>query len=238
MPRVSQQFRALAVDYDDTLATGGRVEPAVFEALHRLKASGLGLLLVTGRELDDLRRVFPALPIFDRVVAENGGVLHRPETGDVRALCGAPSLRFLDLLRARNVVPLSVGQVIVSTREPQEVRVLEAIRELGLELEIIFNKGAVMILPSGVNKATGLRHALAELKLQAARVVAMGDAENDHAFLEACGYGVAVANAIPALKEHANLVTSGGAGVGVIEVVERLLSDGFGLPPSPSNLSP
>ena len=230
MPRLSNPFRALAVDYDDTLATAGTVDRTVLDALQRLKDSGLRLLLVTGRELDDLRRVFPALPIFDRVVAENGGVLYQPDTGHQRTLSEAPSQRFLDLLRARNVVPLSVGRVIVATREPQEVHVLEAIRELGLELEIIFNKGAVMILPSGVNKATGLRYALAELKLHSARVVAMGDAENDHAFLEASGYAVAVANAIPALKERANLVTDGAAGAGVVEVVDRLLSDGFRLP--------
>jgi hydroxymethylpyrimidine pyrophosphatase-like HAD family hydrolase len=228
MPRDSNRFRALAVDYDDTLATDGRVDPSVLEALRRVKDAGFHLLLVTGRELGDLRQVCPALSIFDRVVAENGGVLHRPETGDERALSEAPSQPFLDLLRGKNVVPLSVGRVIVATREPQEARVLEAIRELGLELEIIFNKGAVMILPSGVNKATGLRHALAALKLPAASVVGMGDAENDHAFLEACGYGVAVANAIPALKNRARLVTSGSAGAGVIEVVERLLSDGLG----------
>ena len=228
MPRDSNRFRALAVDYDDTLATDGRVDPSVLEALRRVKESGFHLLLVTGRELGDLRQVCPALSIFDRVVAENGGVLHRPDTGDERALSEAPSQPLLDLLRRKNVVPLSVGRVIVATREPQEARVLEAIRELGLELEIIFNKGAVMILPSGVNKATGLRHALAALKLPAASVVGMGDAENDHAFLEACGYGVAVANAIPALKNRARLVTSGSAGAGVIEVVERLLSDGLG----------
>jgi hydroxymethylpyrimidine pyrophosphatase-like HAD family hydrolase len=66
------------------------------------------------------------------------------------------------------------------------------------------------------------------LKLPAASVVGMGDAENDHAFLEACGYGIAVANAIPALKDRARLVTRGSAGAGVIEVVERLLSDGLG----------
>ena len=228
MTASSNRFRALAVDYDDTLATGGRVDPAVLDALKRLKDSGFRLLLVTGRELGDLRQVCPALAIFDRVVAENGGLLHRPDTGDQRTLGEAPSGSFLDLLRQKNVVPLSVGRVIVATREPQEARVLEAIRELGLELEIIFNKGAVMILPSGVNKATGLRHALAALKLPAASVVGMGDAENDHAFLEACGYGVAVANAIPALKSRARLVTGGAAGAGVIEVVERLLSDSLG----------
>ena len=60
---------------------------------------------------------------------------------------------------------------------------LEAIRDLGLELQVIFNKGAVMVLPSGVNKATGLDAALDELGLSPHNVVGVGDAENDHAFL-------------------------------------------------------
>ena len=72
---------------------------------------------------------------------------------------------------------------IVATWEPHETVVLEAIHELGLELQIIFNKGAVMVLPSGVNKATGLAAALEELRLSAHNVVGIGDAENDHAFL-------------------------------------------------------
>jgi HAD superfamily hydrolase (TIGR01484 family) len=62
------------------------------------------------------------------------------------------------------------------------VHVLETIRELGLELQVIFNKGAVMVLPSGINKATGLRAALDELQLSPHDAVAVGDAENDHAF--------------------------------------------------------
>ena len=60
---------------------------------------------------------------------------------------------------------------------------LEAIRDLGLELQIIFNKGAVMVLPAGVNKASGLAVALARLGLSPHNVVGVGDAENDHAFL-------------------------------------------------------
>ena len=79
---------------------------------------------------------------------------------------------------------------------------LEAIRDLGLELQIIFNKGAVMVLPSTVNKATGLAAALKRLKITPDSVVGVGDAENDHAFIKACGCGVAVANAIPSLEER------------------------------------
>jgi hypothetical protein len=44
----------------------------------------------------------------------------------------------------------------VATWEPHQATVLEAIRELGLEHHIIFNKGAVMVLPPGINKAAGL----------------------------------------------------------------------------------
>ena len=52
---------------------------------------------------------------------------------------------------------------------------LEAIRELGLELQIIFNKGAVMVLPAGVSKASGLEAALALLKLSPHNLVGIGD---------------------------------------------------------------
>jgi HAD superfamily hydrolase (TIGR01484 family) len=87
--------------------------------------------------------------------------------------------------------------VIVATWTPHEQVVLDTIRALGLELQVIFNKGAVMVLPSGVNKAFGLRAALAELALSAHNTVAIGDAENDHALLAECELGVAVDNALP-----------------------------------------
>jgi hypothetical protein len=124
----------------------------------------------------------------------------------------------------RGVVPLAVGKVIVATCEPNETIVLDVIRQLGLERQVIFNKGAVMILPSGMNKATGLDAALEELGLSAHNCVAIGDAENDHAFLGRAECGVAVANALPALKEKADLVTDGDHGRGVQELIERLLS--------------
>jgi hydroxymethylpyrimidine pyrophosphatase-like HAD family hydrolase len=90
-------------------------------------------------------------------------------------------------------------------------------------MQVIFNKGAVMILPSGVNKASGLAAALEELQVQPGRVVAIGDAENDHALLEFCGFAAAVANAIPALKERAAWVARSANGAGVIELIEYLI---------------
>jgi HAD superfamily hydrolase (TIGR01484 family) len=216
-------FRGLATDYDGTLAADGRVDDRAIAALERLRASGRKLLLVTGRELPELRAVFPHLGLFDRVVAENGALLHRPETGEAVALAPLLPAAFVARLRELRVTPLSTGRVIVATRVPHDEDVLAVIRELGLELQIIFNKGAVMVLPPGVNKASGLAAALEELSLSPRHVVAIGDAENDHAFLAACGCGVAVANALPMLKDEADWVTEGARGDGVIELVERLL---------------
>jgi hydroxymethylpyrimidine pyrophosphatase-like HAD family hydrolase len=115
--------------------------------------------------------------------------------------------------------------VIVATFEPHETTVLEVIRDLGLERQVIFNKGAVMILPSGVNKASGLREALSELAIDPSDTVGVGDAENDHALLELCGIGAAVANALPALKARADYVAKADHGAGVAEIIDRLLGD-------------
>ncbi len=217
-------YLALAVDYDGTIAHHGVVDEATLAALRRLRAGARRLLLVTGRELDDLRRVAPPLDLFDLVVAENGALLFGPASGEAVALADPPPARFVERLRAMEVAPLSVGASIVATWEPNETKVLAAIRELGLDLQITFNKGAVMVLPGGVTKASGLRAALERLELSPLNCAAIGDAENDLPFLEACGLGVAVANALPSVKERVALVTERDHGAGVAELVDRLLA--------------
>ncbi|HEX3654705.1 MAG TPA: HAD family hydrolase [Pirellulales bacterium] len=219
------RYLALATDYDGTLATDGVVDDLTLAALDRLCSSGRKLIMVTGRELDDLQRVFPALDLFDRVVAENGGLLYWPATGAEKLLSQTPPARLIETLRDRGVAPISIGRVIVATWQPHETIVLEVIRDLGLEYQVIFNKGAVMVLPTGINKATGLAAALEELGLSGRDVVGVGDAENDHAFLQACGCGVAVANAIDSLKADAAWVTAADHGAGVCELIDGLLAD-------------
>jgi HAD superfamily hydrolase (TIGR01484 family) len=219
------RYLALCCDYDGTIAHHGRVDEPTLAALKRLRESGRQLVLVTGRELDELQTVFPHLDLFARVVAENGALIYRPETREERLLDEAPPQSFVDKLVGRGVGPISVGRVIVATWEPHEKTVLETIRDCGLELQVIFNKGAVMVLPAGVNKATGLRAALAELNMSPHNAVGVGDAENDHAFLNICECAVAVANALPALKEKADIVTFADHGTGVAELIDEMLAD-------------
>ena len=217
------RYLALACDYDGTLASGGRVDGSVLQALERVRASGRRLILVTGRELPDLQRVFPRLDLFDLVVAENGALLYDPASREETPLAEPPPPQFAEELARRGVNPLSRGRVIVATWSPNETLVLQCIRELGLELQVIFNKGAVMVLPSGINKAFGLEEALTRLKLSRHNAVGVGDAENDHAFLDLCECSVAVANALPSVKADVDTVTAGDHGEGVVELVHRLI---------------
>ena len=217
------RYLALATDYDGTLATDGAVDRETVAALQRLAATGRKVILVTGRQLGDLLRVFPDATLCDVVVAENGAVLYRPANRETRILAPPPPAHFVEMLRRRGVKPIWVGQVVVATVEPNETAVTDVIRELGLDLQVILNKGSVMVLPASVDKATGLRAALAELALSPQSVVGIGDAENDQAFLAMCGCGVAVANALDGLKAGAKHVTRGEAGAGVREVIDELI---------------
>ena len=218
------QYRALATDYDGTLAHDGHVEPETLAACRRLKGSGRKLILVTGRELPELQSVFPDVGVCDAVVAENGGLLFWPGDGREEVLAEPPPAEFVAEATRRGVKPFSVGKVVFATWRPHETVVLEVIQSLGLESHIIFNKRAVMVLPSGVNKATGLCEALKRLEISSHHVVGVGDAENDHAFLDSCAVAAAVDNALPALKERCDLVLQAGHGAGVVELIERILS--------------
>jgi hydroxymethylpyrimidine pyrophosphatase-like HAD family hydrolase len=221
------KFLCLATDFDGTLAQHGDVQDSTVAALKQLRETGRRLVLVTGRELSDLSKVCPFIDIFDRIIAENGALLHNPADESSKILAPEPPEEFVEALRARGVSPLSIGLGIVATREVYSGVVAQMIRELNLPLQVILNKGALMILPTTVDKASGLRAALSELHLQPSEVVGVGDAENDIVFLRACGYSVAVANAIPALKEQVQLVTQARNGAGVEELIHKILTNEF-----------
>jgi hydroxymethylpyrimidine pyrophosphatase-like HAD family hydrolase len=218
------RYLALATDYDGTIATRGIVDEPTVTALARARTAGVRLILVTGRELNDLDTTFSRIDLFDRVVAENGGVLSEPASGNVRVLGPPPPSTLLAELQTRQV-PVFVGRTIVATYEPYERQLSTAIRELGLDWHVILNRGSAMALPSTIDKATGLQAALEDLQLSADRTVAVGDAENDEAFMDLCGAAVAVANALPAVKRRADAVMRGEAGTGVCELIDLILGD-------------
>ena len=98
------------------------------------------------------------------------------------------------------------GQVLVACAAADEPAASEVIRDLGLDCQLVRNRGELMILPAGVTKGTGLLETLGELGLSHHNTIGVGDAENDHSLLDVCEIGAAVANAVEAIRAHADTV--------------------------------
>jgi hypothetical protein len=221
------RYLALATDYDETLARHGQLADSTVLALEKFRASGRKTILVTGREIPDLKSVCHRLDLFDLIIGENGAVLVDPrkDLSRVKPLADAPPPQFARELRKLGVNPLSCGSVIVATLSDQYESVRSTIERLGLNLKIILNKGSLMVLPAGINKASGLRQALGALEIPAAKAWAIGDAENDIDFLLSAGCPAAVANALPSVKEKAIFISAREAGQGVEELIFKILSE-------------
>lgn len=217
-------YHILTVDYDGTLAKDNHVPSYIILALAKLKATGRKLVLATGRVLEDLLEIFPQHVLFDRIVAENGAVLYIPATKEIRLLAEKPPQELIGFMKDKHV-PLSTGHVIVSTWEPHQQQALDAVRLLGIEYQLIFNKGAVMILPPGINKASGLLEALRDLGVSSHNNVVIGDAENDHAMLMTAEFSAAVANALPKIKSTVDWISVKSYGDGVEELIDLIIKD-------------
>lgn len=222
------RYLALASDYDGVLARDGRPSGPALSAIERLRMSGRRAILITGRRLDSLRESCPNLSLFDYVVAENGAIVYEPRTSEETLLAKPPPTEFIERLKELGVDPLEIGRVIVATWMPHQVTVLQAIQEMGLELHIVFNRRAVMVLPAGVNKATGMEFALRKLGLSAHEVIAVGDAENDCSFLERSECSATVANGIPSIRKLVDIVTKGENGAGLEELIDELIANDLG----------
>jgi hydroxymethylpyrimidine pyrophosphatase-like HAD family hydrolase len=202
------RFSALACDYDGTLAFQDRIGPEALAALEHARQAGLRLVLVTGRTFFDLTRVCERLDLFDGVVAENGGVLYFPRAGILRDQAPPPPPRLLAELDHRGIW-YQVGRVIVATARADETSVREALAATRVTLELVYNRTALMLLPQGVSKGTGVRQVIRELGLSPHDVLALGDAENDHELFDVCGFAGCPGDAVPTLQERADWVFPG-----------------------------
>lgn len=218
------RYLALVTDYDGTLATAGNVSGTTLVAVQKLRGTGRHVILATGRRLDDLLAICPFIETFSYVVAENGAVVYEPISRETTFMAEPLSDRFINAVKDAKI-PVEVGAVILATHVPHQAKILEIIQQLGLELKIVFNRNAVMVLPAGINKAVGTKHALRRLGLSPHEIVAAGDSENDHSLLQLAECPVAVANALDAIKEVAAFVTRSPAGEGVIELIDELIAD-------------
>jgi HAD superfamily hydrolase (TIGR01484 family) len=221
------RYLAIATDFDGVVASRGRLSSVAITAIERLRASGRRAILVTGRRMANLSQSCPDLSPFDYVVAENGAVVYEPRSHEETLLARPIPTTFVERLKELGVDPVEVGKVIVSTWEPHQFTMLKVVQQLGLEVHIVFNRSAVMALPPGVNKATGLSYVLRKLGLSAHEVVGVGDSENDHSFLQLSECAATVANAVPSIRRIASRVAIGENGAGLAELIDDLITTDF-----------
>ena len=219
-------FRAVALDLDGTTARDDRVSPDVVAAIDDARRDR-AVLLVTGRTGAELDRVFPGLTAhFDAVVTENGAVLaHATGSPGSRPL-HEPIDSSVSAALARRGVRVEHGEVLLALDGAAAGTAVDVLAGLGLDHQVVHNRGSAMILPAGVTKATGLLAALADLGLSPHNVIAVGDAENDLSLLNTAEVGVAVADAVPSLIEHADVVLVDPDGAGVARLLQGPLVAG------------
>ena len=82
------------------------------------------------------------------------------------------------------------------------------------------NGGEITI--AGVNKAIGMREFLKAAQVSVVNSVAVGDGPNDFEMIEFAGTGIAMGNAIPDLKDKADMVTTDINNDGIYNAFEKL----------------
>ncbi len=122
---------------------------------------------------------------------------------------------------------LSVEKINVFTddRKLREMlrRYLEQMPGLAVTSSLEYN---LEINASSATKGNGLRCLAGYLGLEMEKTMAFGDGSNDLSMIRAAGFGIAMGNAMDAVKEQADYVTGSNQKNGVAEAIERfVLSD-------------
>ena len=217
------KLSVLALDYDGTIATDQGIDRNVRDAITAARTSGITVLLVTGRSLSELRRVAGDLHFVDGVVAENGAVLHFPDSEHTSVLAPRVTERLARGLETDGI-PFQAGECLIDADAADGHRLLAVIRRLELPYVLVFNRGRVMVMPQGVSKATGLQTALEMLRLSPRNAVAVGDAENDHELLRLAELGAAVAWGSGVLQAAADAVAPGEHPADIAHYIRSLMA--------------
>jgi Cof subfamily protein (haloacid dehalogenase superfamily) len=115
---------------------------------------------------------------------------------------------------------------LVAVGEPGELAVLRAalVERFGDVLHLTTSLPYLLELGNpAVSKGSGLAFVAARLRLALDRVVAFGDGENDLELLAVAGFGVAVEESHPLLREQADWICPGPDAEGVAAVIDAYL---------------
>ena len=126
--------------------------------------------------------------------------------------------------RLKHEIPFLPSKLVVPGDPEILPGVLAQVRELfGNQINAFISKPYFLeVLPAGADKGTALQAICERTHIPSENVLAFGDAANDIGMIRYAGWGVAMANAIPELKQLARLVTlNTNENDGVAEILEQ-----------------
>jgi HAD superfamily hydrolase (TIGR01484 family) len=211
--------RIMAFDFDGTLAVNGDVPPELESALARCRDSGHVLFLVTGRRYETVQLGYLG-SLFAGIVWENGAVLSHTASGETYLPFGQLDARLLKAIEAAGI-PFERGLAIAATWTPHDQALWRILSSHGGSTSVEYNKGAVMVLPPGATKGSGLERLLALCGLSPRNLAAFGDAENDLSMMTLAEVSVAVGDAVPAVIETADVHATAPGPQGVLEILNE-----------------
>jgi hydroxymethylpyrimidine pyrophosphatase-like HAD family hydrolase len=214
----------LIFDYDGTLTYESLEVPRVAkDALWRMKKLNLATLgIISGRDLPFLQRVDKTLSnVFSFLIAENGAISYFSDLKKKEVL-GKDWSEKAKRIFANSGIPMHFAEIMFATGIENSPQVSEFLSKSKLEAKLVPNRDSLMVLPPDVDKGTGvaatIQHFGTTRKLF---LTCFGDGENDLALFAPADLGVAVANAVDALKKIADVVTEKPGGYGVAEYLHE-----------------
>jgi 5-amino-6-(5-phospho-D-ribitylamino)uracil phosphatase len=137
---------------------------------------------------------------------------------------GNPKIQTGDL---RQILPSDPTCLLIHSDENQVEKIRNHLSVVHADLIDHRRWGApwhvIEIVKSGINKAVGLKKVADYYQIPPERIIAFGDEDNDLEMIEFAGYGIAMGNAIPQLKNIAKDVTKSNEEDGVALYLEQLL---------------
>jgi len=210
----------LIFDYDGTLTFETHEIPEITrDALKRMKERKLATLgIISGRDLPFLLNVDESLShVFSFLIAENGAVTYFSDLKKKTVLGKDWSERARKVF-LNSGIRMYFAEVMFATAIENAPLVSELLQKSKLDVKLVPNRDSLMVLPPDVDKGTGVaatvQHFGTTKKLF---LTCFGDGENDLALFAPADLGVAVANAVDALKKIADVITEKPGGYGVAE---------------------
>jgi HAD superfamily hydrolase (TIGR01484 family) len=143
---------ALFSDVDGTMTTGERIEASTYEALEQLGASGIPVIMVTGRPAGWGQAFMKMLPVL-AVVTENGGVTFVREGRRQHKLYGVPQASLPEWRRRMNDAAVDVMSKVPGARLSSDSKYREVDLAIDWNEEVSLSKDEAELVVHMLRKA-------------------------------------------------------------------------------------